>query len=280
MKKSSKFVCGLVALGASSGLANASVYSTNFTGYTLGDLNGQNGWTSNGATATTGYVQSIAGVWGGRAASIGYVDPVSPAIPYVSHSVSTPMVDTVGNMNASFSALFQVQDSDSGYGTTPAEIAAAADRDSFGFRLQNSTGDNLFSFILTPFAQSATPETTTRFDTYSWSTGVGAPTVALAGLAAQENNAYTFTVNFFDAGAGNVGFNANINNINYFSGTLAGLSGQTISNLGAFWDTTTGAAGPGSNFMIFDNVSLIPEPSSALLGLLGASFAFVRRRRA
>lgn len=274
MKKTSKFVIGLVAMGASSGLANASVYFTNFTGYSLGDLNGQNGWTSNGATADTGYVQSVGGVWGGRAGTIGYVDPVSPAIPYVSHSASTPMVDTVGDMNASFSALFQVQDSDSGFG------GGSADRDSFGFRLQNSSGDNLFSFILTPFSQNATPESNTNFNTYSWSTGVGAPTVVLSGLAAQENNAYTFTVNFFDAGGGNVGFNANINNIDMFSGTLAGLGGQTISNFGAFWNTTTGTADPGSNFMLFDNVSLVPEPSSALLGLLGAAFVFGRRRRA
>ena len=37
---------------------------------------------------------------------------------------------------------------------------------------------------------------------------------------------------------------------------------------------------PGSNMLIFDGVSLVPEPSSMLLGLLGTSLAFVRRRRA
>lgn len=250
-------------------------YFTSFNGYTLGELDGQQGWTSNGATATTGFVSSVAGSpWNGRAGSIGFVDPAIPAVSYVSQSnfTPTPLIGTFPP--ASFSALFQVQDSDSGFGP------GAQDRDSFGFRLQNSVGDNLFSFILTPFSQSPTPESSTNFNTYSWSTGLGAPTTVLTGLAAQENFAYTFTVNFFDAGAGDVGFNANINGIDNFSGTLTGLGSQSISTIGAFWDTNTGAAGPGSNFMLFDNVTLIPEPSSALLGILGTSCLFFRRRRA
>lgn len=273
MKKYQSTVLASVIFGAASGSLNAAVYFTNFNGYSIGDINGQNGWTSNGATADTGFIQSIGGApWNGRAATIGFVDPVTPSVPYVSRSISTPLVG--GGVPTSFSVLFQIQDSDSGYGP------GAEDRDSFGFRLQNGSGANLFSFILTPFAQVAEPENSTNFNTFSWSTGTGAPTVALpGGNAAQENFAYTFTVNFFDLGSGNVGFNADVNGA-AFGGTLTGLGSETISSFGAFWDTTTGTASPGSNFMIFDNVSLVPEPSSALLGLLGASCVFLRRRRA
>lgn len=271
---SSIFVTSLAAV-AISGSASASVYFTNFeTGYVGGDLNGQQDWSTNGSTtADVAAIIGVGGPFGSRAATIGFVNPLDQNNVYVSNTASTPLVG-VSVPNASFSALFQVQDSDTIYGPG-AEI-----RDTFGFRLENASGVNLFSFILSPFDQAALPENDTNFNTYSWSTGVGAPTTVLSGLAAEELFAYTFTVNFFDAGAGDVGFSANINNIDFFSGTLLGLSSETISEFGAFWNTTNGAANSGSNFLIFDNVSLIPEPSSALLGVLGAAFAFGRRRRA
>ena len=264
---SSAFLIAMVA-----GSAQATVYIDNFnSGYTIGDLNGQNGWVCSDPTADIGYVQAIGGVWGSRSASIGYVSPIADNSVYLSHSASTPLIGD--GVDATFSAQFQVIDSDSGYGD------GSQARDTFGLRLQSTTGTNLFTFYLNPTSQVADPENQTEYNSFSWSTGTGAPTVALAGRGAEELYAYTLTVHFFSAGGSDVGFNADVNGAG-FSGVIPGAAGQTIGSLGATWDTLNGAAAPGSNFMVFDNVSLVPEPSVALLGVLGASFAFTRRRRA
>ena len=132
---------------------------------------------------------------------------------------------------------------------------------------------------MNPTTQVSDPQNQTEYNSYSWSTGAGAPTVALAGRGSHEDYAYTLTINFFNAGGGDVGFNADVNG-DAFSGVIPGGASQSIANFGAVWDTFAGKTAPGSNFMVFDSVNLVPEPSSALLGLLGASFAFVRRRRA
>jgi hypothetical protein len=181
-----------------------------------------------------------------------------------------------GGVDANFSVLFQVYDSDSGWGD------GSEARDTFGFRLENSSGDNLFSLFLTPYDQDPTPQTDTRFDTFSWSQeGMASPTVVLDSplVAAQENFAYTFTIQFSPSGANDVSFVADVNG-SAFSGTLTGVQTETITEFGAFWNTLNGKTAPGSNFLIFDQTKLVPEPSAMLLGLLGTSFVLVRRRRA
>ncbi|MES2922370.1 MAG: PEP-CTERM sorting domain-containing protein [Verrucomicrobiota bacterium] len=62
------------------------------------------------------------------------------------------------------------------------------------------------------------------------------------------------------------------------SGVLAGATGaEIIDTIAVQWDTSNGVGG---NSITIDNVSVVPEPTSALLGLLGSSFVFLRRRRA
>jgi len=259
-------------MAAFAGSSHATVYIDNFnSGYVVGDMNGQNGWVSSDPTADVGYVQVLGGSWGAHSASIGFVSPILNDNVYLSHAASTPLIGD--GVDASFSAKFQVVDSVSDYG------GGSEARDKFGFRLESTTGANLFTFFLNPTSQVADPENQTEFNSYSWSTGAGAPTVALAGLGSEETYAYTLTVNFFYAGGTNVGFNADINGSG-FSGVIPGGATQSIGSFGAIWNTLNNHTAPGSNFMVFDNVSLIPEPTSGLLGLLGASFVFVRRRRA
>lgn len=260
------------------GSAHGTVFSTDFqSGYTLGDMQGQGGWVCSDPTPDASYIVNAGGgVFGSRSATLGFVSPLANDNVYLSHSVSTPLIG--GGVDASFGVTYNLQDSDSGYGP------GAANRDTFGFRLENGSGANLFSFFLTPTTQVPDPENSTEYCALSWSTGAGAPTVVLAPLKSAEGNNYTFTVSFYDAGGGVVGFNASVgagNVNNDFSGVLgAGTTTESVANLGAFWNTYAGKTAPGSNLLIFDNVSLVPEPSSALLGLLGASFVFVRRRRA
>ena len=283
MKKFKLFFSSAFVMAVFAGSSNASVYIDNFESYGLGDIttggNAAHGWVSSDPTAGVGYVQNLNGSWGSRSASIGFVSPLLNDNVFLSHTASTPLVG--GGVDASFSARFQVIDSDAGYNDPLAvpPITGSENRDKFGFRLESSTGANLFTFYLNPTSQVPDPQSQTEYNSYSWSTGTGAATVALPGYGSQETFAYTLTVNFFNAGGGDVGFNADVNGSG-FSGVIPGAASESIANFGAIWNTLNGKTAPGSNFMVFDNVSLVPEPSSALLGLLGVSFVFVRRRRA
>lgn len=287
MKARKSLLFSVLAVATFAGAAHGSVFSTQFLtseGYTLGDLNGQNGWLSNSATippdSYPGAIVALANgpVFGTRAGRIGWAAPLNQDNVYVYHGTDTPLIG--GGVDAAFSSTFMVQNSDSEYGP------GAENRDTFGFRLEGDSNSNLFSFFLTPTTHPAQPELESpAYYELSWSTGVGAPTVVLYPLKALASSNYTFSVDFFYAGDGEVGFTAGVGTYSgtpqTFSGTLgAGTSGLSIKNLGATWDTYVDKDNPGSNLMVFDNVSLVPEPSSALLGLLGASFLFVRRRRA
>jgi hypothetical protein len=276
MKLTRTFLLMLTGMGSLVGVASGASYSTDFnTGYALAaNLAGQNGWVINDPTPYASAIAGLGGVWGSRTATLGYVSPVIQNTVYVSHPTSVPLV---GNGYTTFSAMFQVVDSDSGYG------AGAEARDVFGFRLQDGSGNNVFSFYLTPYDQDPIPENDTAYNTYSWSTGAGPQTNVLVPPAyvparsAQENFAYTVTISFATSGA-DVAFTGNVNG-DTFSGLLPGLAGVSVQKVGAFWTPTNGPASPGSNQLLFDNISMVPEASSALLGLLGASLALVRRRR-
>ena len=271
-----------IAIGmASVGLASAASYSTNFENYNLTNLASQNkGWVINDPTSGVAVGANTSG-WnpafgfGTRAASLGFVAPVQQSTVYVSHPASVPLV---GNGYTTFSVMFNIVDSDTAWGD------GAESRDVFGFRLADGSGNNMFSLFLTPTAQVANPENVTAFHNYSWSTGNGPQIAALAPpdpnypvrLSAKEGSYYTVTISFITSGD-DVNFTGNING-DVFGGTLPGLAGDSVEHIGAFM-TPTIPLNPGSNQLIFDNISMVPETSSALLGLLGASLALVRRRR-
>ncbi len=256
-------------------VASGAVFMFDFESYSVTDLAGQDSWVINDATPATSSVLAMNNLtWGSsRAGSVGFVSPVIATSPYVSHAVDTPLV---GSVNATFSVLFQVVDSDSGYG------AGAEARDQFGFRLEDGSGNNLFSFFLSPFDQDPAPEGDTEFNLYSWSTGAGPINQVLQDpgdtWSSEEDHAYTLTVAFSPSGMSDVAFDADVNG-KHFYGTLPGQSAASIKELGAFWNPLNGPTDPGSNFLVFDGVNLVPEPSAALLALLGASAGLVRRRR-
>jgi MYXO-CTERM domain-containing protein len=263
-------------------VSSAAIYVDNFESIAfLDDMTAPSvGWSSNDPTANVGKIvnaQNAGGTFGSRSGSIGYVAPILASSAYVSRAVSTPLVG--GGVNAYASVDFFIQDSDAGEGP------GAEARDKFGFRFEDGSGNNIFSLFLNPFDQDSSPQTDVAYHTLSWSTGNNIPTVVLPGVAVQENtlatptSPYTFAISFTPSGANDVAFNATIGGSS-FGGTLAGLATTNIEKFGAFWTPLNGPANPGSNFMIFDNVSVIPEPSAALLGLLGATVAFTRRRRA
>ncbi len=278
--KSKTFLLPSLLAVALANHSNGSVFIENFqVGYSTGDMttggNAANGWSVNDSTADVSSIintSNAGGTFGNRSASIGFVAPITATTAYLSHAVNTPLLG--GGVDASFSTQFFIFDSDSG-GVSDGEA-----RDTFGFRFEDGIGNNIFSFFLTPFDQDPLPENDTAFHTFSWSTGNNAPTVVLPGLAAQEGQPpYTFAINFSPSGLNDVAFTANVGG-SPFSGTLVGLAATTIEKIGATWTPLNGPTDPGSNILIFDNISLVPEPSSALLGLIGISSLVIRRRRA
>jgi len=190
-----------------------------------------------------------------------------------------------GGVDGRFSAWYQIVDST--YYVNGVGDPVNANRDQFGFSLRTSAGVDLFTFYLTPYTQTVfpvIPENAPSTDTYSWSSAYangGSPTVVVPTLASEYGKAYLFEVDFSPiAGTNDVLFSATNQGVDLFTGVLNNASNQVIGQVGAIWNPTYGAANAGTNVLVFDNVSLVPEPSSALLGLLGASFVFVRRRRA
>lgn len=268
--------------------SKGATYTTDFNSFTWGDIDGQDNWsvdTTSSNLAPPGMVEDASGSppYGAYWANIGYSTGLSQEDVYVSHTYtgadSTPLV---GSVNASFSSLFTIIDSSSKatFPLVPATQVLDAVRDKFGFRLENAAGDNLFSFILTPTAQVPNPENIQAFHYMSWSTGTNLPVEIWDGPlhpAIYEGGSFTLNVAFAPGAGNSVNFSANVGSL-LFTGNIPNANTESIKTVGAFWDTSN-AANPGSNFMAFDNLSLVPEASTSLLGLLGASVALMRRRR-
>jgi hypothetical protein len=99
---------------------------------------------------------------------------------------------------------------------------------------------------------------------------------------AQENGLYNLVVNFVQNGL-NVDYNINVAPAGggagfSTSGTLAGQAAATIDSLSVS-SSIGGGSDWGSGYIGFDNIGLVPEPSSVMLSCL-ASLGLFRRRRA
>lgn len=153
-------------------------------------------------------------------------------------------------------------------------------RDGFGFSFRDSADNNLITISLVPAAS-------VNNDTYQVSYTVGAnPTLNakenITGLDMyiEENGLYSLELGFTANGA-NPTFTATLfgsNGSQSFSDIATGLGVAMIDRFGVEWNTIAGEEG--DNYIIFDNITLVPEPSSALLFGLGVLAFAARRRRA
>ncbi len=254
-------ILSLTATLALVGGSHAAVLVDNFESYTgVGtDMQGKGGWTvSNGIPLDPleGPVVILDSyTWDAslQSATVGGVESTAGGLSALSHTISVPLVSLTTPLT-SFSFETSYTESTSGF------------RNDFQFVVTASSG-NLLTINLTPGAPG-------EYDV-SYSSGFfggGAMGTLLAGDTTQ------FQLNTFASGL-NVGYSfTNVANP-VASGILTGaLPTDVINNFSVNWYGFSNG-GFGNNSITIDNVSVIPEPSSALLVLLGTSCAFARRRR-
>lgn len=270
--KTFKFLAVLPVLGVLAAPLEAAVFAADFETLVVGDLNGQGGWSTSESEPEASYVIDAADNFGTKSGFLGFIPTVSSNEVYVKNSFG----GLASLANAEFNVLFQLFDSTN----------AQADRDTFGFRLENTAGDNLFSFVLSPAAQSANPNGTLGQWSFGYTTGNGAvipfysnPEQTLV-WAADEDSEYSMTITFAEFGlSGDVQMNVNVNGVLIGSGVLDNAASSTIDEFGVFWRPTSGPSSPGDNGIAFDNIVVVPEPGVAgLVGLAGLFCLFARRR--
>lgn len=264
-----------LALAGFATISQAAIYTTDFeesSGYPAsgGDLNGSNGWYTVNAepgvafvvTTTYGAVTSNAGAIGGQ-----FDVPTTAGTASVNRNFSSAL----GGL--SLSVDISIVDS----GTI--EGVDYFKRDNFGITLTNG-GANLFTLHLVPDDDSPADPAATNDDFWKLRYSIGAGPLNTLTMAIIEGGLYTLSFDFTANGSETDLFFV-ADGINFFerTETLDLDPSSMITDLGFSW-TPSFPGDEGSNFMTFDNLVVVPEPSSALLlGIAGLAFA-ARRKRA
>ena len=247
------------------GGSHASVIVDNFESYSsVGDtMQGKGGWNvTNGTPVVPGdgpvvILHDYTWDASAQSATVGGIEPTIAGLTSLYHSASVPFVSLTPTPT-SFKFETAYTESDVNF----------PKRNNFQFVLTASSG-NLLTIDLTPGGAG-------EYD-ISWSSAFA------TGGALGTKSANVSTQFQFDmwASGGNVGYSFSNAGNTISTGILTGGAAQSdlITEFRVNWDSTSNT-GFGNNYITIDNVSVVPEPSSALLGLLGASFAFARRRRA
>lgn len=262
-------IFGLAATLALVGGSHASVIVDNFESYSplLGDMNGQGGWTVTNGNPSFGpdgpvvIVDSFTWDASTQSATVGGVEQTAVGLTSLYHSASIPFVSqTPTPTSLKFETAYL--ESNNGF------------RNNFQFVLSASSG-NLLTIDLTPGAAG-------QYDvTWSSSFAAGGAIGPLAtSVIPTPINSTQFQLDMWADGL-NVAYNFSNAGNSISSGTLTGGASQAdlITGFAVNWYSNTGG-GVGNGIVTIDNVSVVPEPTSGMLGLLGASCAFLRRRRA
>lgn len=272
--KTSQWIAAALVAGIGSFSANAATtYLSDFSSLAAGaPLDGVDGWTQsepNFEDEDFVYPRAFGATIGtGPAAAVGgYYDTFEPDSPpfYASRTVERLANGTTMTMNLA------IVDSDS----------FGEDRNTFTVGLHGPSG-NVFSLVFSPAAQSADPGgDTDAVWNVSWSSG---SFVSVSEMAILETQLYGLEVNLFSVGA-DLGFEFSLSALNTVtrSGTIAGLAGADITELQVGFSTgeiTEGLGSSlGSNFIAFNDVAVVPEPSVFLMSCVSLVGWMARRRR-
>lgn len=263
--KQSLFTFG--AAFALAGVSHAVLLTDNFDSYTpLATMDLAGPWSvSNGASGSGPIAIATDYTFDGSpgAALIGGYAPLSAGPTVLSAGLTVPMFNN--GYPSEYTMDFGFLDSTNAF------------RDDYKISLASTSG-NLLALDLTPGASVNTFNISFSSDYFTGINNWG----TFDALDTLGNPFFQVKFQTFTDGIGGMFYSLNDGNGGVMSsGSLSGGSlniADNITGLSISVDTTGGA---GDGFLVIDNVSAIPEPSSAmLLGLLGASFAFLRRREA
>lgn len=267
-----KYLALTLVVGGLAAHTQAAVYSSDFdlTPYDFGsNLNGLDGWSLTGASlpdvATIAVSPFPSPVSGGQAIHFGFQE-IDAASAYLSRNAGSSLVGN-GAGYTEFQTAFIVQDS----------VPTYPNRDIFQFTFRGASDENILTIQLQPTAQSASPQLNPpRTDQFSWSSDFAAGSANIGTL--NEGQWSTLNVRFTPSGVNDVAFSAKFQNVEFASGTLAGAGSQNLGTYGFVWKPLD-PNNEGSNILILDDVSLVPEPSSALLACVAGLGLLIRRRR-
>ena len=224
------------------------------------DVAGQDGWAINDPTVGLSFI-AVAGT---KAAALGgyYGDSPLAATVALTHTYGYSLGTTLMSFN------FVLVDSNN--------IFTA--RDTFGVTLRNGTS-NLFTVYFSPFNQSGTPGADSNGQwNLSYNTGSD-PTVSLT-QGVLEGGYYSFYLQFTPNGSA-TDFELKVagGNTVVRTGNIAVDPTTLATDFGLTWTPTFGAANAGSNFVVVDDFSVVPEASSSLLCLILATLVTTHHRR-
>lgn len=258
------------------GVTFAAGYVTNFDNISGGaSLSDADGWVTNdpyveaidaGQADYVGVVPNYSATTSDHLALLGGATGFAPGQPTV--YLWRP-VDLSGSSFASFSVGMAVTSS----------ASPRTNEDTFGWTFRDSTNATLFSLRFDP-STAATGDLNIRmFDSSNTELTVG-PTWdmyynSIYSLDVSVNALGEVTVNFTDASSAT---------FEVIAGAATGIDPADIAGVAATWSLASSSGENaaqndfGSNSLVFDNYSLVPEPSSALLACL-AGLGFVTRRK-
>jgi MYXO-CTERM domain-containing protein len=209
----------------------------------------------------------------------GFQSAPSQQFVNLSASLAPGAVPTNGSV---FTSRFAIINSGQGFNSNNIPPTNDPD-DNFGFTLRDTSG-GFFSVSVRPTVS----ESIRQFFTSNSAFGFDPVPVLGMGASDYSNPAFvTMTLNFNQNGA-NLDYVGNLATagapIN-FSGSLAGFAGRSWSSFEIDFDVKDNAVtgglynGAGRNVIMVDSVSLVPEPSAAMMGLLSVGLLGLRRRR-
>lgn len=170
-------------------------------------------------------------------------------------------------------------------------MAPYTNADSFSFTLRSaatptSLGASLLSVTFSP---ATNPITNPQTDLISYSINGGTPVSTTDGVSTNS----IFHLQLTLTGGATPGFVAVITDSNgpkSFGANLTGVDPTTINQFSTDWNvadktvTNGGYTGAGDNTLVFDNITVVPEPSTYAMMALGsvglAGMLRLRRKRA
>ena len=230
---------------------------TTFTGLTYEQpLTSMPGWTSSEANTTITPFAWAEPVAGDMAGAIGGA---------YGEAVNTRFTATLASSLYSSSSAFSLDV------MLRSSTSAAPGRDTFTVGVATVAGASLVDIVFAPAV------TVNGIDRWEVGYGVSGGTISYTGLVLNEDAWYDIGLAF---NGSNFAFTfGNTVSTNTINGSIPGYDGASagLGNVTFGW-TKANATPYGDNYMLFDNVTAVPEPSAALLGGL-ASFLLFRRRR-